>query len=94
MARAFLPRRHCVARLAGRAGRVAALAIHSDQTLSNGGQHVKANDVSFRVTHAALPVIDRARETLSTAINVFCQFEMCPARRVDSWRIIPLFLRC
>jgi hypothetical protein len=34
-------------RLAAERSRVAALAIHSDQTLSTGGQHVKAHDVSY-----------------------------------------------
>lgn len=56
-------------RMAAERARVACLAIHSDMTLSNGGQHVQANEVSYKLTHAALPIVDRARENMQTAIN-------------------------
>jgi hypothetical protein len=56
-------------RLAAERSRVAASAIHSDLTLSNGGQHVKAHDVSYRLTHQTLPLADRAAQTCRTAIT-------------------------
>ncbi len=55
--------------LAAERSRVAALAIHSDQTRSNGAQHVDSHIASYKITHAALPGLDRARETTQTQLN-------------------------
>ena len=48
------------AKLAAHRSREAAIAIHGDATLSEGGRHVKSNEVSYKTTHAALPHLDAA----------------------------------
>jgi hypothetical protein len=56
-------------RIAAENARNASVAIFGDMTLSEGGKHVKANDLSFRITNAVLPVVDRAREKLEYEIG-------------------------
>jgi hypothetical protein len=56
-------------RLAAEGSRNASVAIFGDMTLSEGGKHVKANEVTYRITNAALPAVDRARQNLETELT-------------------------
>jgi hypothetical protein len=56
-------------RLAAAGSRNASVAIFGDMTLSEGGKHVKAHDVTYRITNAALPAVDRARQNLETELT-------------------------
>jgi hypothetical protein len=56
-------------RLAAEKSRNAAVAIFADTSLPEGGQHMQADAVSFRVTHAALPICDRARQNAETELT-------------------------
>jgi hypothetical protein len=47
----------------------AALAIHQDDVLSEAGRHVKVSQTAHQVIKQALPLVDRARENLETAIK-------------------------
>ena len=55
-------------RMAAEGARNASVAIYFDLTLSEGGKAVKANEVAYRLTNAALPAIDKAREYLETEV--------------------------
>jgi hypothetical protein len=52
-----------------RANRKDRPAIHADATRPEGERHRCADTVTFKTTNAALPLVDRARTTIETAIN-------------------------
>jgi hypothetical protein len=56
-------------RLAANGAHRAALAIHQDDTLSEAARHVKVSQTAHQVIKQALPLADRARENLETAIR-------------------------
>ncbi len=58
-----------VARRAAEKSRTAAIAIHADTTLPEGGRHVQSAGIAFRVIKACLPLLDRARENVETALT-------------------------
>ena len=45
------------------------MAYHSDTNLTPGAAALKAEETAFKLTHAALPNFDRAREQLETEIT-------------------------
>jgi hypothetical protein len=55
-------------RLAAHGAHRAALAIHQDDTMSETGRHLKAAETAHKVIKPALPMVDRARENLQTAM--------------------------
>jgi hypothetical protein len=70
-------------RLAAEKSRVATLAVHGDLTRSNGAQHVDAHRASYQISHQVLPLVDRAAETLRTAINGLKMKTQGPAEDVS-----------
>jgi hypothetical protein len=58
-----------VIRLAGEGSYKAARAIHADETLSEGAKHVRAHEVTYKLTNRVLPIADRANSTLQTEVN-------------------------
>jgi hypothetical protein len=45
------------------------LSIHANPLLPEGARHVQANEVSFKATQKALPVVDKAVQNLATEIQ-------------------------
>jgi hypothetical protein len=64
------------ARVAAEKSRAASVAIHGNSTLPEGARHVQAADVAFKTVRNCLPLMDKARESLQTAI-IACKAKTC-----------------